>query len=306
MLGIFEIHLGPPNEECNKVGLPKITELNLAYSRDGWHWHRPDRRAFIRAERRDVWDRGYVQPVGGICTIHGDTLWFYYTGFQGDPARKQRHFLETGMYDNGSTGVAFLRRDGFASMDADAAGGTLLTRPLTFSGTHLFVNADAAKGELRAELLDEAGNPIAPYTLDNCEPLSVDSTLAQVRWNGAGEFSSLAGKPTRIRFRLTNGSLYAFWISRDATGRSDGYLAAGGPGYTGMLDTVGRAALGDSVIRGNRNGRRGKYGSMAATVQIARAESKRFGITNTLGRGLEFIFEVQRRGPESVCLDLLH
>ncbi|HOZ48923.1 MAG TPA: glycosyl hydrolase family 32 [Candidatus Hydrogenedentes bacterium] len=240
MLGIFEIHLGPPNDKCDAVGLPKITELNLAHSRDGWHWHRPDRRAFIRAERRDVWDRGYVQPVGGICTIHGDTLWFYYTGFQGDPSRAGRPFLESGMYDRGSTGIAFLRRDGFASMDADATAGTLLTRPLTFSGKHLFVNADTANGQLRAELRAADGNPIAPFTLENCQPLSVDSTLAQIRWRNGDDLSETAGKPVRIYFHITNGSLYAFWISRDDTGRSDGYLAAGGPGYTGLIDTVGR------------------------------------------------------------------
>jgi len=28
-------------------------------------------------------------------------------------------------------------------------------------------------------------------------------------------------------------------VSRDATGRSDGYVAGGGPGYTGSTDTVG-------------------------------------------------------------------
>jgi hypothetical protein len=42
--------------------------------------------------------------------------------------------------------------------------------------------------------------------------------------------ASLAGKPVRFRFHLTNGRLYAFWVSRDESGRSDGYLAAGGPG----------------------------------------------------------------------------
>ena len=239
LLGIFEIHLGPPNKECNKVGLPKITELNLAYSRDGWHWHRPDRRAFIPAERRDVWDRGYVQPVGGICTIHGDTLWFYYTGFQGNPERKDRPFLETGMYDRGSTGVAFLRRDGFASLEAGAAGGEILTRPITFTGSHLFVNVDAPQGQLRAELTDESGGPLAPFTLDQCEVLSTDSTLAQIRWSGGDDLAALAGRPVRIRFHLTNGALYAFWVSCDRTGRSDGYVAAGGPGYIGFIDTVG-------------------------------------------------------------------
>ena len=243
MLGIFEIHLGPPNQECNKAGLPKITELNLAYSRDGWHWHRPDRRAFIPAERRDVWDRGYVQPVGGLCTIHGDTLWFYYTGFQGNVDRKDRPFLETGMYDRGSTGVAFLRRDGFVSLDADATGGEVLTRPVIFNGKHLFVNVDAPEGRLRAELVDDAGNAIASFTLAACRTLSTDSTLAQVTWEGGEDLSAFAGKPVRFRFHLTNGKLYAFWVSRDKSGRSDGYLAAGGPGYRGFIDTVGETAL---------------------------------------------------------------
>ncbi|MEA3365644.1 MAG: hypothetical protein U9Q79_08390, partial [Candidatus Hydrogenedentes bacterium] len=243
MLGIFEIHLGPPNKECNKVGLPKITELNLVYSRDGWHWHRPDRRAFIPAERRDVWDRGYVQPVGGICTIHGDTLWFYYTGFQGNVERKDRPFLETGMYDRGSTGVAFLRRDGFVSLDAGATGGEVLTRPVTFNGKHLFVNVDAPDGQVRAELVDEAGKALSPFTMDKCRALSTDSTLAQVTWEGGADVSAFAGKPVRFRFHLTNGKLYAFWVSRDKTGRSDGYVAASGPGYTGFIDTVGEAAL---------------------------------------------------------------
>ncbi len=243
MLGIFEIHLGPPNSTCSKQGLPKITELNLAYSRDGFHWYRPDRRPFIRAERRDVWDRGYIQPVGGICTIHGDKLWFYYTGFQGNVDRKSQSFLSDGMYDHGSTGVAFMRRDGFVSMDAKEQPCELLTRPVQFNGTCLFVNADVADGELRAELVDKSGHPISPFTLENCKPVRVDSTIQQITWRGDRDLSSVKNRPVRIRFRMTNGSLYAFWVSHDTSGRSDGYIAAGGPGYSGPIDTVGKRAL---------------------------------------------------------------
>jgi hypothetical protein len=35
------------------------------------------------------------------------------------------------------------------------------------------------------------------------------------------------------------GSLYAFWVSPESTGASHGYVAAGGPGFTGPTDTVG-------------------------------------------------------------------
>ena len=43
----------------------------------------------------------------------------------------------------------------------------------------------------------------------------------------------------KLRFTLTNGRLYAFWVSPEATGASHGYVAAGGPGFKGPTDTVG-------------------------------------------------------------------
>lgn len=244
MLGMFEIHRGPANDKCSAMGLPKITELNFAYSRDGFHWHRPDRRAHIPAERRDVWDRGYVQPIGNVCTIQGDKLWIYYSAYRGDTNRVGGSWMQNGMYHRGATGVAFLRRDGFASMDAaDAAVGTLTTRPVTFSGRSLFVNANTLRGSLRAEVRDPDGNPIPPFTLDNCAAFNGDSTIEPIRWKGEADLASLAGRPVRFHFELTGGSLYSFWVSRDDTGRSDGYVAGGGPGYTGPIDTVGRAVL---------------------------------------------------------------
>ena len=244
MLGWFQIHHGPPNHVGAEAGLPKITELMFAYSRDGFHWDRPDRRAHIPAERKDVWDRAYVQSVSGICLVRGDRLWFYYTGFQGNEEKPNLiSQMSSGMYDRGSTGVAFLRRDGFASMDAGAAAGTLTTRPVTFSGKQLFVNAAVPAGSLRAEIRDVNGNAIAPFTLANSVPFTGDSTLQSLQWQGASDLSALAGTPVRFHFELANGSLYAFWVSKDESGRSDGYVAAGGPGFTGPTDTVGRAAL---------------------------------------------------------------
>ena len=105
------------------------------------------------------------------------------------------------------------------------------------------MNADVDRGELRAEIVDESGEPVSPYTLENCQPLRADSTIQQVTWKGGPDLSALKDKPVRFRFRMNNGSLYAFWVSCDESGRSDGYVAAGGPGYTGPIDTVGKKAL---------------------------------------------------------------
>ena len=51
---------------------------------------------------------------------------------------------------------------------------------------------------------------------------------------------ALAGRPVRLRFFLRRGRLYAFWVSPSSSGASLGRVAAGGPGFTGPTDTVGR------------------------------------------------------------------
>jgi hypothetical protein len=251
LLGFFEIHLGPSNTVSKKRGLPKITELQFAYSRNGFHWLRPDRTPAIRAERRDVWDRGYVQSLGNLCTVRGDKLWFYYIGFQGNAANRKGG-PHGGMYDRGATGVAFLRRDGFASMDASESAGSLVTRPVRFQGRRLFVNAATDRGELRVEILDEAGHRIEPFTFENCRPVRADRTIAAVSWAGGDDLSALWDRAVRFRFSLRNGSIYSFWVSRNTSGRSDGYVAGGGPGFTSARDTVGREALAAEALVSRR------------------------------------------------------
>jgi len=229
MLGLFSIWQGDPGAP----GGQKRNEILLGYSRDGFHWHRPDRRPFVGTDETDsAWNWGNVQSVGGGCLVVGDKLYFYHSGW-----RDKRSDSTI------SGGVAFLRRDGFASMDARATEGVLTTRPIRFNGKHLFVNVDADQGQFQAEILDESGNVIEPFTRSGCTPVSTDKTLVPVTWQGGDDLSALAGKTVRFRFYLKSGSLYAFWVSPAASGASHGYVAAGGPGFTGPTDTVGVAAL---------------------------------------------------------------
>jgi hypothetical protein len=236
MLGLFNIQSVEHNLYPNDPTHPKVVHISLGYSRDGFHWTRPDRRAFLdiakdSATDTTAWNRGNVQSVGGGCLVVGDKLYFYYSGRNSG----QNPDNGAGM----STGLAFLRRDGFASMDAGAESGTLTTRPLTFKGNRLFVNVNDPSGNLRVEALTEAGQVRPGFELANCNPVSVDSTIQEVAWQNA-KLATLAGQRVRFRFHLTNGQLYSFWVSPDASGASYGYVAAGGPGLTGNRDTVGK------------------------------------------------------------------
>ena len=232
LVGAFYIHLGPNNRICSEGKFPKITEIKLGFSRDGFHWHRPDRRAFIPASRTEgTWDRAYIHSTGGVFYLDGDRLVFPYCGFSGIAPDGRR-----GMYMGASVGLATLRRDGFASMDAGESAGTLTTRPLEFAGDRLFVNVDCPEGELRAELLDEKGEVMEPYTFENCKPVRADATLARVEWSGELRVARPSGKAVRVRFSLRKGSLYSFWFSNESSGASGGYLAAGKLGQPSIID----------------------------------------------------------------------
>ena len=232
LLGALLIHRGPENPTCDERGMPKLTEMTLAYSRDGFHWHRPDRRAFIHAERNDrPWDRAYVHSAGGVCLVVGDELWFYYGAWSGRSPKQGRQ-----MYAGGATGIAILRRDGFASLDAGPEGGELTTRPVVFRGNRLFVNVSNLHGELRVAVLDQGGKPINGLAAGECLPIGVDSTCAEVRWTSNADLGAVAGQPVRLRFALRAGSLFSFWVTDDPAGASYGYVAAGGPGFAGDRD----------------------------------------------------------------------
>ncbi len=240
MLGLFSVWRGdyrsdaktPAAEARREAGRPKSNEVFVGFSRDGFHWDRPDRRPFLpAADEPGAWNWGNLQSAGGGCLIVGDQLYFYYSG------RAGKRFPGSTSHDaGGSTGLAVLRRDGFASLDAPDGGGQMTTRPVRFSGSRLFVNLAAPAGELRVEALDEQGRAVAPYTAAACRPLSGDGTCLPVVWQDAPDLTPLAGRPVRFRFHLSQGELYAFWVSPDDSGRSNGFVAAGGPGFSGERD----------------------------------------------------------------------
>ena len=235
MLGLFTIWRG--ETELRE----KINEITVGFSRDGFHWHRPDRSTFIGvSETVGAWNWANIQSAGGCCLVVGDQLYFYVSGRQGRPGT-----ADPGMC---STGLAVLRRDGFASMDwriddhaiirgrvTENAAGTLTTRPVKFNGRHLFVNGDFTAGELRVEVLDRGGAVIAPFTAAGCTPVASNGTKLAITWANAN-LGELAGRDVRFRFTITRGRLYAFWVSATPAGHSGGYPAAGGPEFRGPID----------------------------------------------------------------------
>ena len=174
-------------------------DAELAFSHDCIQWQRasPGWYFFPRGEPGS-WDRVTVMPVAPV--IHQDRIWIYYSGanlpHQGSAVeRAESGWVENGERIQRAGGLATLRLDGFASLDAGARGGNLLTRLIEAPGGDLAVNADV-RGEMRAEILDEAGRTLPGYASTGCVPVRSDGLRQVIRWQGSANLEALRGKPS--------------------------------------------------------------------------------------------------------------
>ena len=226
MLGLFSIWQGPDNEVTEADGTIKRNQIMLGYSRDGYHWWREDMMPFLPVDETEgAWNYGNLQSVAGVPLIVDDKLYFYLSG------RKMN-----GKAQITSTGLATLRRDGFASMGT-SGNGVLSTQKLKFDGAYFFVNADV-QGSLKVELLDENGRVLSGYSKEDCIVYKGDNCKFNIQWKNEPTLSKLKDKIIKIKFYLEQGELYAFWISPWESGESNGYTAGGGPGlHPSGIDT---------------------------------------------------------------------
>lgn len=216
MLGLFSVWQGPENDVCNKDGVIKRNQIMLGYSRDGYSWLREDMNPFLAVDDNPAaWNNGNLQSAVGSPLIVGDKLYFYLSGRR----------LSEGS-EIVTTGLATLRRDGFASMSGT---GELQTEPLRFEGDRIFVNANV-KGDLLVEVQDKNGKAVAGFSKDDCVKVTGDSTCREITWKGGKTLAALDTNVIRVKFYLNDGDLYAFWISDSEKGESRGYTAGGGPG----------------------------------------------------------------------------
>lgn len=191
----------------------------LAVSRDGFNYLRY---------------RQPLIPLGPEGGPESGMLWAQYPVLDGERLRfhyeaTPRNHNEDGYPDSKNYGAAFLRKDGFVSLDAADHTGTVVTRPFrcpardTYpqDGTvSMFLNADVRRGgELRVSILDMHGSPILSrermyLNAENCDVITGDHVKTLVSWKRVSDMANLNiyAQVIRIRFDMINTSLYSFGI----------------------------------------------------------------------------------------------
>jgi len=197
--------------DWGEAGLgPATIDVQLAVSRDPEHFERiGGRSAFIGLGPEGRFDSRFIWAMPNPIRM-GDELWIYYVASNRDHS-KSKILDPAAEKDMSGIGRAVLRLDGFVSVDADYRPGRFTTPPLRFQGNHLELNIDAAGGgSVRVELLDENREPIKGFGKDEAIPIARNSVRMPVVWKGNPDLSALAGRTVRMRFHMTNASLYAF------------------------------------------------------------------------------------------------
>ena len=184
----------------------KQTTCELTASRDGRHWYRAGgREEFIPLGEATAWDADYHDPCWDPLLVD-DELWIYYRSVN-------RHPGDENPGVGHAIGLATLRRDGFVSLNAGETVGTIVTRPLSFSGTRLFINAEVAQdGWVKAEVRQPGGEPLQGYTLDKSVPIRKDLIRAQLAWMDVQDLPLSADPHLQLTFEVKNAKLYAFWV----------------------------------------------------------------------------------------------
>jgi hypothetical protein len=186
-----------------------VTDGFFMWSRDGFLFRR--------------WDEPFLRP--GIARRHN---WIYGDGYQTwglietpaeDPEAPPEISFYAGEDYKSSERTLSLRRytvrlDGFAYLHAARAPKVVETKPLVFEGKALTLNVSTgAGGGIQTEFLDPQGNPVPGFSGKDAYKMFGDDTgLKALFWRGesaSGDVSSLAGKPVRIRFTMSEARLYS-------------------------------------------------------------------------------------------------
>ena len=165
-------------------------------SRDGLNWHRYVD-AFLRPglDQRNWTERNNHIACGMIPTSDKEISLYWVENYRHPTCRLRRGTIRT---------------DGFVSISADAAGGELLTKPLTFTGGKLVINfATSAVGSVQVELQDAAGNALEGHSLGDCPEIYGDEISHTVEWTAGPDIAKLASTPVRLRFALRDADLYS-------------------------------------------------------------------------------------------------
>ncbi len=190
-------------EEARGLGSGPV-ETQLSVSRDGIHWKRYPRPAYLGIGKHGA-DAIHQAYMAQGMIRRGNEIWQYYFGEEAYHSSWKKN-TKRAVYRVSQ------RLDGFVSADSPYDREAVLrTKPILFRGNRLVLNIDTdAAGYVQVGFLDESGKPIPGWGLDDCVYINGDFIEKEVEWLRSGmDVSNLSGKTVQVVFRLRGAKLYS-------------------------------------------------------------------------------------------------
>ena len=215
---LMRLHYHPAFEEGKALvgGKDNTMDTELAWSRDSIHWERhPLRPAFIptSAPYGESYDWGQVRGMANIIEID-DEIRIYYAGHEylhapgilRDDDPKTTHIC-----------LATLRRDGFVSIDSGPYGGYMLTKPVTYPGGKLHINARTKEdGFVRVAVREgqgvRDGEWPEEWQFDHSAPFLGNNLDHIMAWQHGKSIEVFPSETLRLHFWMEKAELYSFWF----------------------------------------------------------------------------------------------
>ncbi len=197
MLLMFPKRFVPERKLDPKWPHAGLSDIVFMFSRDGIHWDRRFREAFLRPGLDPLnWHDRAIEVGPGLVPTGSNQMSLYYV----------EHFRTDSVHIR--RGV--LRVDGFVSVRAGYRGGEFVTHPLVFDGQRLVMNfSTSAVGSVQVEVQDANGKPLPGFRLADCAEIFGDRIEHPIEWKTGNDLDQLAGKPVRLRFVLRDADLYS-------------------------------------------------------------------------------------------------
>jgi hypothetical protein len=199
--------------------------LQLAASRDGIHWWRPDRRSALPNPPLGNYGGGMIWQMHHPI-VEDNRMHVYYAGSEGIHGQIIDTRFEPAIEVGGESVLGFQsptlpfntalcratwQFDRLWALVPSAGGptwGEAVTYPENLGGGQLSVNVHVKDGgELRVGLLDRSGLPLAGFAAVDCRPITGDHRRENVGWAGGETAPPEAAK---IRFVLHRAFLYGY------------------------------------------------------------------------------------------------
>ncbi len=180
-------------------------ETQFAASRNGVDWQRFPRPAYVGiGEHRGIDFKTAYLAYGMVK--RGNQIWQY--------VFCEPHYHSPWVtYPEKRAVIRLVQRlDGFVSLDSPYEKEIeVVTKPLIFEGNRLILNIDTdATGYAQVGILDENGNYIEGFDVDDCVYINGDFIDKEVEWMEKGkDVSKLAGKKVQLVLRMRGSKLYA-------------------------------------------------------------------------------------------------